>query len=335
MKKNLYYPILLLLLTSCSHDLLAQENSPSKKITTEFACNDHPTVFLENTMRRMTIFTWNENKIKLEANVFYQGNPELTDQQWLDRLALGISGDAANVVVKSVNLRQTDKSAGVVLYIPAGAKLDIESKYAEISLNNNIKEVKLQVSNGGFDMQNAEKLVATVAYGGIRCNNVGVAQVEITNSGLTVINTGTADIHSKNSQIALRTVKTLKMVSEGDNIDIDSCHTIGGKKDYGDLRITTLSGALDIGGVNADIKVRRIDPATHLVKITNQYANLGLPLGNLKNYQVNFEGEGGNVYSPFEKSRQADNSFKASAGNISGPSTLFQLKCNNCMVDFK
>lgn len=407
MKKYLHYLLTLLLFTWCSQGLVAQitsekveekkhnRNFPqnqelkeklaqgkkknevplkdvqSKDISTEFSCNASATIFLENMMRRVAIRTWNENKVKLVTTVYFQGNPAFTDEQWLENLELGISGNAAYTVVKSGNLRQQgmkvappqmplnrrpdtiangiavfDSSGNwvnrksnikrnIILYIPSGAKLDIESKYADISLDNPIKDIKLQLTNGGITMPDAEKLVVTGIYANIHCGNIGTAQVEMINGRLTAGNIGTLDINSKNTSVDLHTVNTLKMVSQGDNMEIETCNTLSGEKNYGDLRITSLTGSLDISGVNADIKVRSIDPGVRLVKITNQYASLRLPIGELKNYQVSFEGEGGNVYSPFEKTRQPDNSFKTSVGNTTGPSTLFQLKCSNCTVDFK
>jgi hypothetical protein len=83
------------------------------------------------------------------------------------------------------------------------------------------------------------------------------------------------------------------------------------------------------------MRIRNISPSVTLIKMGNQYADLRLPVSTLNNYTVAFEGSGGNVYSPFEKIKITDESFKALVGNPNDKPTIFQLKCNNCTVDFK
>jgi len=389
MKNNICYIVTILLLSALGNGLFAQlpmqkhkgdpnktrprpslQNVQSKEIITEFTCNPHPTVFLENIMRRVNIRVSNDNKVKLATTVYFQGNPDFTDEQWLEKLDLGISGNADNIVVKSGNIhkpgmkvatpqmpynRRPDTIANgiavfdssgnwvntksnikrnIILYIPANTKLDIENKYADITLENNVKEVKVRLTNGGLNMMDAEKLIINSVYGSVYCGNTGIVQADITNGRLSAKNIGTLDITSKNSSFDLRKVNHLKMGSQADNFEIDEVNVVSGEKNYGDLRITTLSTSLDLTGVNADIKIRSIDPNVGLVKISNQYADLRLPIGVLKNYQVTFEGKGGNVYAPFVKSRLDDNSFKTTIGSASGKSTLFQLKCDNCTLDF-
>jgi hypothetical protein len=72
-----------------------------------------------------------------------------------------------------------------------------------------------------------------------------------------------------------------------------------------------------------------------MVKIDDQYADIRLSLTGIKNYNVDFEGTGGNVYASFEKTAVTESSFKARAGDANAKSLLFQLKCNNCSVDFR
>ena len=345
----------------------------SREVVSEFPCTPNASIVLQNIMRRINIRTSTDNKVKLVTRAYFQGNPPFTDEEWLSKLELAISGTANNVLVTSGNLqkpnkkfstphqmndnirrgdtvfnsitifdslgnwvnRQSSVKHNVILYVPAGVKLEVESKYADVILENTIGEVKVRITNGGFTMMDADKLFATSVYGTIYAANIKDAEVDLTNGRLTAKNIGTLDINSKNSTIDLDKTGKLKMISQADQFQIEEAQTISGQKNYGDLRLTTLTGALDIGGVNADMRIRNISPSVSLIKMGNQYADLRLSVSTLKNYTVAFEGTGGNVSTPFEKSAVTGDSFKATIGNANDKPTVFQLKCNNCSVDFK
>ncbi|MEO6732555.1 MAG: hypothetical protein ABIN01_15150 [Ferruginibacter sp.] len=343
----------------------------SKEVVTEFPCNANATIILENVMRQVNILTSGNNKVKLVTTVYYQGDPALTDKEWLNKLEISISGNANNVVVTSGNFqnpgskantqlnvtkskpdtvfnsiaifdslgnrlnRKSSVNRNIVLYVPAGVKLDIESKYADVILENNIGEVKVRLTNGGLTMMDVNKLTVTSVYGNIYAANLGQAEVTLTNGRLKAKNISILNLNSKNSTIDLDKINELKMISQADQFEIEEAKSISGRKNYGDLRLTTLNGSLDLAGVNADMRIRSISPSVSLIKMDNQYADLRLPVGTLKNYVVAFEGTGGNVYAPFEKFVTTEGSFKSSVGNTNDKPTVFQLKCNNCSVDFK
>lgn len=342
----------------------------SKEIVTEFPCDDRATIFLENILRRVNIRTTNEPKVRLVTTVYYQGDPAYTDAEWLELLHLGISGNAHNVVVKSnmpgrpaiktappslplkrtadtliangiavfdssgkwVN-RKSDIRRNIILYIPVSAKLDIESKYSDVSLENNLEEVKVRLANGSCTMMDVMKLTVNSVYGNIYAGNIRTADADIANGRFKAKTIMALDVHSKNAVVELDLAQSVKMVSEADRYEIEEAETITGTTNYGDLRVTALKTSLDLTGVNANVKLRFIDPAATLIKIDDKYADLRLPIGYIKNYTVDFEGANSDVYAPFEKAGATDTSFKSAIGT--GKGTSFQLKCNNCTVDFK
>lgn len=344
----------------------------SKEIVTEFPCSANATIFLQNIMRRINIRMSTDNKVKLVTTAYFRSNPAFTDEEWLNKLELAISGTANNVVVTSGNFQKQSKKVSspqmnnnirrgdtvfnsiaifdslgnwvnrkssikhnIILYVPAGVKLEVESKYADVILENNMEEVKVRITNGGFTMMDADKLIATSVYGTIYATSIKDAEVNMSNGRLIAKNISNLTLNSKNSTIDLDKTGQLKMISQADRLEIEEAHTVSGQKNYGDLRLTTLTGSLDITGVNADMRIRSISPSVSLIKMGSQYADLRLSVSTLKNYTVAFEGTGGNVYAPFEMTAITDDSFKAFVGNANGKPTVFQLKCNNCSVDFK
>lgn len=345
------------------------QNAESKKIVLSIPCHPHATVFLQNMMHKVNILTSNNNKVMLVTTVYYQGTSSLTDSQWFSKLKVSLTGNENNIEVKSGDFikgpaqdnlpakgvrmldtifngitvfdslgnavgRRSSSDRNIILYIPAGAKVDIESKYADVTIENDMTEVKARMNNGGLTLMDADQLYTTSVYGRIYAGNIKHAEVSVKNGKLKAKNINTLDITSKNSSVAVDKVDILTIRdSQADQFDIQEAQSISGKKAYGDLRLTTLTGSVDLSGVNADVNIKRIQPSVKSIKIDTQYADLALSVRDLKDYTVAFEGTGGTVYTSFEKTAVTETSFHTKVG--SGKLTSFLLKCNNCTVAFK
>jgi hypothetical protein len=106
--------------------------------------------------------------------------------------------------------------------------------------------------------------------------------------------------------------------------------------------------------------VRNILAGVETIKFNNKYADIRLPLRNLKSYTVTYVGPYSNVYANFEKkplvikeekegglattlrniqrevesaSGGTDSKFTATVGD--GKGAKIDMKCQNCTVDFK
>jgi hypothetical protein len=349
------------------------------EVTDEFPCDAAATVFIGNIIRRVTVLTTHENKVRLVTSVAYEGKSGLTNEEWLEKLELKVSGTAGNVNVKCGNMqpmgdRQFRVPAGrprhmpeqpqrkilnnltpngtvvfdsqgnwlykkgnirrnIVVYVPVGSRLDIDSRYAEIILDSNISEVNARIVNGGMTMKDAGRLVLNSTYGSVYAANIGHAEVGLNQGWFHAKDISTLEINSKVSTVELGALGQVKIISNDDQYEIEEAGVIGGGKNYGSITVNTLRNSLDLTGVNDDIKVHNIEPGVSVVKIDGQYADLRLPVDNLKDYTVNFEGTGSNLYTPFERVHATDSSFNVTVGT--GKKNSFRLKCSNCTVDMK
>jgi hypothetical protein len=355
------------------------------EVTDEFPCDTTATVFIGNNIRRVTVLTTHENKVRLVTSVAYEGNPGYTNEKWLEILELKVSGTPGNVNVKCGNMRPIDNietmserpspkpfprrrrtpdlpqkqsfnnltpngtvvfdSLGnwlykkgnirrnIIVYVPAGSKLDIDSRYAEIILDSNIRVVNAHITNGSMSMKDADSLVLNSTYGSVYAANIGHAEVGLNRGWFHAKDISTLEINSKVSTVELGALSQVKMNSNDDEYEMEEAGVISGGKNYGSLVVNTLRNSLDLTGVNADIKVHNIEPGVSVVKIDGQYADLRLPVDNLKDYTVIFEGRGSNLYTPFERLHATDSSFNITVGT--GKKNSFKLKCSNCTLDMK
>ena len=193
------------------------------------------------------------------------------------------------------------KRRTMTIYVPEGVKLDVDSRSSDIILRDNYKQAKFNIAHSNLDGQNIDELSLIAKYSMVNLGDLSDAQVEFENGTLRAISIKQLDIDSKSSTIEYENGDNIYFRSQRDNYAIESIKKIEGRKQYGELRIDKLHNLLDIEGNNADVKIRNIMDEVEKIKLSNNYADVRLPIRNLENYSVAFEGNFSTVFAPFEK----------------------------------
>lgn len=276
----------------------------------------------------LIINTWNDNKIKIETTIQAEATNEFTDAEWFNRIGMNMKVFGSTVRVKTrTNAGVTYVTASgtrtlfstsipveynngtyfnvqtgpVTLYIPAQSILEIESKYGRLKINNNIKSLLLDNTDGEIEFANIDKLQIRSNRGSFNGGIVAEGDVELSHARFSLKQLNKGLVTSNYSTIEIETLKDVKLSSSNDEIDIDDASALYGIKNYGNLRINQLTGKLDLQGINSDIKLRHVNPSTQLVKIVNRNADLRLPSGDLSNFSVDVKGSYNKIYSFLEK----------------------------------
>lgn len=293
-----------------------------KTITQELALPKALDVLIDMS-GELIINTWNDNKIKMETTVQSENPNELTDAEWFDRIGINMKIFGSTVRVKtrtnsgityigagvtktlytaspvlynngySINLQK----GSVTLYIPAQSLLEIESKYGRLKINNNIKSLLLDNTDGEIEFANIDKLQLRSNRGSFSGGTIAEGDIELAHGRLSLKQLTKGVITSNYSTIEVESARDVKLSSSNDEIDIDDASAIYGIKNYGNLRINQLASKLDIQGINSDIKLRHINPSAQLVKIVNRNADLRLPANELSNFSVDLKGSYNKIYS--------------------------------------
>ncbi|MES2002955.1 MAG: hypothetical protein V4450_00435 [Bacteroidota bacterium] len=313
-----------------------EEDLKSKEVSKEIAVPKGGEIYIENSSRGIVVKTWDQPKVKVTTTVFYDGESKLTDEEWLEKVNLSLKTLGSSVKIKSgspgssvfysnsINTTTMYGSSGnggvavfngngqnigtkgnlkriVTVTVPVGSKLDIESKYSDITLPASIGDVTLDISNGNLEADNLNKLVLRSKYSNANIGDVKTAEVEFNNGRFSAKNIDDLDIDSKYSTIEMAAVKKLVLRSTNDEYELEDAGDVRGRKSYGNLRITKLNGSMDVEGTNADVKVRKVGPSLSLIKLDDKYADVRIPLRENKNYTVDFAGYYSSVYGNFEK----------------------------------
>lgn len=387
-----------------------EEDLKSKEISKEIAVPKDGEIYIENASRSIVIKTWDQPKVKVSTTIYYDGESKLSDEEWLEKANLSLktvgnsvkiksgtigngsyrvfssgefayygSGPGNSVTVFNGNGQNIGAKAGakrvVTVTIPTGSKMELESKYADVSLPANIGEANIELTNGNLEAENLNKLILRSKYSNVSVANVKLAEIEFTNGRFSARDIADLDIDSKYSTIEMASVNKLVMRSTNDEYELEEADVVRGRKSYGNLRITKLNQSIDVEGSNADIKIRKTAPTLSLIRIDDKYADIRIPLKDTKNYSVDFTGSFSSVYGNFEKKAVAvapekedpkgtiekiagvkavnltgiatsprlvsggwndeNNPSKFTASVGDGKGLKVEMKCQNCTVDLK
>ena len=378
----------------------------SKEVSIELAASKTADIYVENTQRSIQIKTWDQPKVKVVTTVYYEGEgTKVSDEEWFEKLNITVKSLGNSIRIKSGTVSSSGSytvggnswawSSGtsgvavfnsngenigtksnikryVTIYMPMANKLDIESKYADVTIANNIGKLNADITNGNLELQDATTLTLRSKYANVSAGSIKTAEIEFINGRFNARDVEDLDIDTKYSTIEIASAQKVNLVSTNDEYEFDEVGTLQGRKNYGNLRISKLAKSIDMDGTNADIKVRNILASVDVIRFNNKYADIRLPLRNLKNYTVNYVGAYSNVYANFEKkpwvanevikvdddavTKQVDKAmrmamkmaekygdsdvnssidykFIAKVGD--GKGTKIDMKCQNCTVDFK
>jgi hypothetical protein len=310
-----------------------------REINMELNADNARMFILDNENRNIEIKTWSQSKVKITTTVFIDGTSELQDKQWFEKMninpvqtgsslrlrlrgsngvfsgysynttivASGYSystGESPSVVYdangNAVGTTNASKKA-VTVYVPAGIKLELDNRYGNISVNGKLSYLDLTTNGGTVDLDDVTNLKLRSSGTNFSAQNIGEAEIELTGGRFNAGNIDKLDIDTKTSTVEINSVDDAVIRSSNDQYDIEEAGSIRGRKNYGNIRITILKKALDLEGVNADIRVRNIDAAVENIRIDNKYADIRLPMKQIKNFTVDFRGGYNTVYAPFEK----------------------------------
>lgn len=364
------------------------KNLTSKEISMEMNVGKTAEIYFENTQRTVEIKTWEQPKVKIVTTVWFEGEGKLSDEEWFEKLNISMktlgtgiriksntvsgggsyyasgqayawsSGGGSSVAIfdgegKNLGTKSNGKRI-VTLYIPKDNKLDLESKYADVSIANPIKKLEADITNGNLELLgDINNLMLRSKYSNVTIDVVNTGEIDFINGNITIREAKDLELDTKYSNVEIGTAAKLNFTSNNDEYDIDEAGSIVGRKNYGNFRITKLSESLEMDGTNADVKVKNIASTVTAIKIDNKYADLRLPMRNIKNYSVDYEGPYSTIYANFEKKAKpttnkttktswsnngcddcaSENNFTATVGT--GAGTKVEVKCQNCTVDFK
>jgi hypothetical protein len=406
--KNYFYSVLLTALWISIIPAARAQRTFTKEISQEVAASKGSLIRIVGNSRKLTIKSWEQPKLKVTVELISDSSGvSMANEKWFEDLGISIKPFSTRVDIFTTSFSPTRKMPAKVynpgekkpitadkritktpamqkgeyypgrarydirsmtVTVPAGAKLDLENKYGDVVIAMNLEEARLEISNGTLDAQDIKKLTLTSDFCNANLGNLGKAEVEFYNGTFRALNIDDLDMDSRSSTIEYEKGNYAYLRSQTDEVSIREINKVDGRKVYGSIKVDQLNGSFDLEGNNVDVKFRNISPAVSLIRIDNKYADLRLPVKDLKNYFVDFTGYYSTVFAGFQKQvikedeakedvsadkekpkvfetkrsqpgmpigELAPHRFTGTVGDIKGKHTRIELTCNSCTVDFK
>ncbi len=350
------------------------ESYGNKEVSVEIAIGKNVGVCIENTNRNIEVKVWDEQKVKITTVVYFDGAmSKLNSDTWFEKLNVKtrLLGNNFKVIADAMSYSNGNSSSNsqgsssgetvevysvdgqyiksepakrkvLTIYVPKENSLCLKSKYSDVAILNALKKLDADITNGSLELNDVNKLSLTSKYANVSINNVENAEVDFINGDLSIMNLGTGELETKYAKIEIGTVKKLTFNSTNDEYEIESVDVIDGNKSYGNMRIDKLNESIQIDGTNADVRVKKISSDIKSIWFDDKYANLRLPLKEVKGFNLEFEGVYSTIYKSFfiyanDESKVSlsdgkNSTYKAIVGNASAK---INIKCQNCTVDFK
>ncbi|MCX6208854.1 MAG: hypothetical protein NTZ59_04975 [Bacteroidetes bacterium] len=326
-----------------------KESTTTKDIAVEIPVARNIDVCIENTNRAIEIKTWEEPKIKIIVNAIEASN-NVSNEALLEKINVKtkLFGKSfkiiADVIGGNTAFKSTSNNAKNVLtiYVPKENSLCIKSKYADVAVLDAVKKVDVDITNGNLELNVVKNLSLISKYANVYINEVENAEIDFMNGDLSIATLGNGEVETKYAKIEIGTAKKIALNSTNDDYEIEEIDVLDGNKNYGNMRIGKLNESIQIDGTNADVKIKKISSEIKSIWFNDKYANLKLPLKEVKGFNLEFEGVYSTIHKNFfiytneeSKISLSDNknsTYKAVVGN---GATKINIKCQNCTVDFK
>lgn len=314
----------------------ASEDMKSKEVSVEVQATKGGEVLIDNTSRSVSINVWDQPRVKVTTMVYYEGDAsKLSDMEWFEKLNLNVKQGVSGVKIKSgtvsgsgtyqvmgnsFNWSSTPPNGTAVfnsegetiktkrnlkriltITVPKDAKVNLESKYADIEIVNPLVKLVADITNGNLEGEDVQRLALRSKYANVSFGNIKEGEIEFVNGHFTAKDCGKLELDTKYSNVDLASVDDLDLVSTNDEYELEEVGALHGRKSYGNIRINKLTAGFEMDGTNADIKVKNIAQSVKSIKIDDKYANLRLPLKNVTNYSIDYAGQYSTVFGNFEK----------------------------------
>lgn len=355
------------------------EKYGNKEVSVEMAINKMVDISIENNNRSIEIKTWDEPKIKITTMVYFDGAmSKLSSESWFEKLNIKTKLLGNNLRIKTDALTNSNSSNSnynsnntedvvevysvdgqyiksepakkrvVKIYIPKDNKLTIESKYADIVILDYLKKLTADITNGNLELENVNSINLRSKYSNVSIKEIQFGEIDFINGKLSIGTLGDVELETKYSTVEVFNSRKIIFKSTNDDYELENVTAIECTKNYGSLRINTLTESFQMEGTNADVKIKTISAELKSIWVDNKYADLRMPLKNIKNFTVNFEGTYSNIYKNYESNKvyAYDNSnSRISTGDAqnskysaivgTGNGSKIDIHCQNCTVDFK
>jgi hypothetical protein len=249
-------------------------HSFSKTVEKEFPITSDGLIQLDNEWGKVTINTWNEDRVKVVVVFNIQTLGKSKGQKILDHLSVDFSNTASMVGAETVvkdpkkinwnNRHNVRVAINYEVFMPAGNKLKVTHHHGDVLIGELSGEVdirlasgnltgeilgntaKLDLTNGKANIKEAGDIELKLKLSDFNAQKLGNVGLDIEHATVEIANAGMIDGNSKFGQYELGEIQSLSLLGHYDSIMIRSVD---------DLKMEALNAVVDVRQLNNSAEV--------------------------------------------------------------------------------
>gem|GEM_PF-6189885 len=248
-----------------------------------------PLVELDNRFGDITIGTWDENAVSLEAKVLVEGMVEqlVIDQIKLITVDIKGSRDAVSMTTEIENIKQGKWNSNKKIEyridysvnMPASARLDLENKYGDVLLESINGTCKIKVNYGALHAENLTSRLNKIELNyarGSDIENMDFGKVILSYSDLEIDNAQSIEVQAKYSDLEIDNIESMTYFGRYDKLDIKHVTEATINSKYSTVKIDEVGTQLLADIEYSNLIVDHVKPGFEKVQVQNSYGPVNI-----------------------------------------------------------
>jgi hypothetical protein len=265
----------------------------TKTLNKEYTVNANAVLEVDNSYGNIDVVSWNENRTVIEVVITTNGDDEGKVQEKLNTIDVEFSGNGSRVVARTIfNDRKSSswnwwgkKNSNIhmkinyTIKLPVTNSVDLNNDYGTISLNELEGNASISCDYGQV---NIGKLMAennSLSFDYSKNSTIGYmrnGKIDADYSSFTLDKVGNLELSSDYTKSEVMEAQSIDYNNDYGALTVGKAGKIMGRGNYIPLRVTTLTGELNVNSDYGSITVDRITGTGGDITIRSDYAGIKL-----------------------------------------------------------
>lgn len=271
-----------------------------KTIEKSFPLTGSGEFHLENKYGNVTLKGWDQNKVTVTVLITVNHRKKENAEDLLRRINPEMKSSNGHVsIVSEISNKNTgwfadffnrnnpidfDRSHVQIDYevhLPAKAGLKITNRFGDVVLENCNGPLTALIEHGDLWIgENLNKANIVLKYGKLRAKDLNYADLDIKNGELDMENSKSLRLRSDGTDINIHSVGSLEIYSNKDNIWVNEAGTLYGSMEFTTFKLDRLAKEVDMKMKIVDFQVYGITNPSAEISIEQESADITLSVAN-------------------------------------------------------
>ena len=246
----------------------------TKTIDKEFDITADGKTSVSNKHGKLTVKTWNQNKVKVNVIVRVETGNDKDAQDVLDDITVDFSNSASSVSIETIfnkgwnnswnrkyrnididmtvtlpstnNLRLRHRHGNTTLDDMSGP-VDIDIAHGNLSAGSFKGETEIEIAHGSGDIENASNIFVHVSHGKLLAEDVGNVEVDLSHGTFEANNAGDISSSSAHSRLYLGDIGMFRSTrSSHDNIRVGKAKSMRLYGSHSNITVKEVQNELEL-----------------------------------------------------------------------------------------